>query len=208
MAVVSRPVAAFAFVACAVGIYLWATPETVAAKTPPKPRKKAVKAADAGWDFPRNAFVRFAKPEGMPRDVFLPAVQVQRVVKLPEPGEDQVQIPASYADGEGGWAYTGMAEVDGVRMALLENGGTKQAGYVREGDDWKKSHIVGITTACIVLSNEKGVAETVYRFNPNTPPKPKPLPEPGFRPLNPGPNPVGPIGANVQIRPIPSFPTR
>lgn len=202
MAVVSKPVLFFALFATAAAVYLWSSPETASAKTPPTTKKRVAKAKFDGWDFPPPE-PALPKPKAIARDVFLPKVKVQRVVRLPSPGakEDLVAIPTNLADGEGGWAYTGMAEVDGVRMALLENSGTRQSGYIREGEDWKKAHVVGITTACIVLSDEKGVAQTIYRYNPNDPPKPKPPPDLGFQPLNPGGLPTGPIGRGA-IRPI------
>lgn len=204
MAFVSKPVIFFGIFAIAASIYVWSQPEAAAAKTSTT-KKRSAKVAFDGWDFPPpDPTLHIPKPRATTRDVFLPKVKVQRVVRLPSAQEDLVAIPAGLADGEGGWAYTGMAEVDGVRMALLENSGTRQSGYIREGEDWKKAHVVGITTACIVLSDEKGVAQTVYRFNPNDPPKIKPPPNPGFAPLNPGGLPSGPIGG--AIRPIVSSP--
>jgi hypothetical protein len=202
MAVISKPIIFLAIFAAAASIYVWSQPEPVAAKVA---KKRVAKTAFDGWDFPPpDPGLRLPKPKNVSRDVFLPKVKVQRVIRVAEAKDDLVAVPANLAGGEGGWAYTGMAEVDGVRMALLENSGTKQSGYVREGEDWKKAHVVGITTACIVLSDEKGTAQTIYRFNPNDPPKVKPLPNPGFAPLNPGGVPTGPIGG--AIRPIASSP--
>ena len=207
MAVLSRPIIFLAIFAAAASIYVGSQPVAAPAKATTK--KHSAKTAFDGWDFPPpDPSLHLPKPPEATRDVFLPKVKVLRVVKLPGAKEDLVAIPSNLAGGEGGWAYTGMAEVDGVRMALLENSGTKQSGYIREGEDWKKSHVVGITTACIVLSDEKGLAQTIYRFNPNDPPKVKPVPNPGFAPLNPGGLPTGPIGGGT-IRPIassPSFP--
>ncbi len=213
MAAISKPVGFLAVFAVALGIYAYSDPGTAKTGRAEKPKKKVARKADAGWDFPPvDHSVHFDKPKAITRDPFLPVVKNLRMLAPPlMEKDDVVQIPGRLAGGEGGWAYTGMVEVDGARMALLENSSTKKVGYVREGEDWKKAHVVGITTACIVLSDEKGVAETIYRFNPNDPPKVKPLPEGGFQPLNPGgiPGrmPPGRIGSGFQIRPLASSPS-
>jgi len=213
MAVVSKPVGYLAVIAVAVGIYAYSDPGPAKTTGKEPVKKKVARKADAGWDFPLlDNSIHFDKPKGLARDPFLPVVKNLRAIAPPTLEKDDiVQIPGRLAGGEGGWAYTGMVEVDGARMALLENSGTKKMGYVREGEDWKKAHVVGITTACIVLSDEKGVAETIYRFNPNDPPKVKAPPEGGFQPLNPGgiPGgmPPGRIGSGLQIRPFASSPS-
>lgn len=192
----SRPFMTIAVLSLLVIAFLLLSPPTPSAPVATT-RKKPVKVADAGWDFPPpDPKLHFAKPGRRGRNPFAPLVVADRAVPPPDAEkEDVVQIPAGLAGGEANWAYTGMAEVDGVRMALLENGGSKKSGYVREGETWKKSRIVGISSACIVLADEKGVSETVFRFNPNDPPKVKPLPEGGFQP-------TGPIGAGLGLRPL------
>lgn len=200
----SKPVVLLLIVAVGLGIYAYADGGPEKSTTPPPTTKRHAHAMAAGWDFPPlDNSIHFDKLAPLTRDPFLPAVKNIRAMAPPMTKDDIVQIPGRLADGEGGWAYTGMVEVDGSRLALLENSSTKKMGYVREGEDWKKAHVVGITTACIVLADEKGVPETIYRFNPNDPPKVKAPPEGGFQPLNPGNIPPGRIGAGMQIRPLP-----
>jgi hypothetical protein len=143
--------------------------------------------------------VRFDKPKGLLRNVFKPLLAVERSAMTADELDEKMKLPASIAGGEADWAYTGMVEIDGVKLALLENGTTHQGGYVREGEVWKKSRIVRITMASLEIEGPDGTAETVFRYNPNKTPKVKPPPEPGFRPLDVNPALRGPIG--LEIRP-------
>ena len=109
-----------------------------------------------------------------------------------------MKVPSLLADGEADWAYTGMVEIDGVRLALLENATTHQGGYVRVGESWKKSRIVSVTMACLVVEGPDGKQTSVFRFNANKIEKPKPPPEGGFKPLDPSPALKGPIGLEIK----------
>lgn len=193
----SRPMLYLLVGAVVIAAALKATEAEPLAKPAP-PRKRTVKAGEAGWDFPaQDPRQRFPKPARLTRNPFKPLVASERLATVNEPKikEDLVQVPSNLADGEGGWAYTGMVEVDGVRMALLQNSGTNLSGYVREGETWKKSRIVGISSPCVVFADEKGVNTTVFRYNPNDPPKAPAPPQGGFMP-------TGPIGGNLTVRPL------
>lgn len=216
MAAVSRPVAFLAAIGVVAILALVLNPSDAGPKAPlvPKKRRTAKKAGTADWDLPPpDPTVHFAPVAGTPRNVFVPLVATVRPLTLPklETKDDLVQIPAKLAGGEGAWAYTGMVEANGVRMALLENKGLNQSGYVREGELWKTARVVGITSACIVLADDKGATETVFRFDPNAPPKPKAEPgsAPSFGPGGIGAPPVGPInpgGTGFPIRPTLTLP--
>lgn len=209
----SRPVGYGLLAAVVVGALLFTNDPAAPNPTkPPARRRTSTKKDGADWALPApDPKLRFPRTTGTPRNVFVPRVVVEKrlpAVGAETPPEDLVQIPAKLAGGESAWAYTGMVEANGVRMALLENKGTKVAGYVREGDAWKAARVVGITSACIVLADEKGKAETVFRLDPNAPPKPKPVPGSEFGSAGVGPNLVGPINPGSPgnaIRPLPDF---
>lgn len=197
---ISRPVGYFSLAAVAVFAYVWSSSDS----TPPKAtatakHKSAAKGKEAGWDFPDTSDVApFPKPKRSRRDLFAPLVMVEHVAPLVKPEEDLIKVPAALADGEGSWAYTGMVEVDGKRMALLENQATHVGAYVNEGQVWKKARIVAISVASVLMADEKGTVQTVYRFNPNQPPKEKAGGiDPNARPLDLS----GPIGRQFQINP-------
>lgn len=209
MAVVSRPMAWAAFLGVVAAIALWSTNDS-SPPPPPVPHKRvALKAGEPNWDLPvPDPNLRFGHFPGPPRDVFAPLVKADAPIVLPRAslaaGDALMAVPAKMAGGEAGWAYTGMVEADGVRMALLENKATKQAGYVREGDFWKAAHVVGISSPCVVFTDEKGESQAVYRLDPNAPPKPKNEAGPAFGPGGVGAPLVGPIspgGPGFGIRP-------
>ena len=216
MAAVSRPVALIAAVGVVAILALILSPSSSAPASglAPSPKKRtAKKGNEPDWDLPApDPKRRFARVMGLPRNVFVPLIAPERALVIPlTPGKDDlVAIPAKLAGGEGAWAYTGMVEANGVRMALLENKGLNQSGYVREGEAWKAARVVGITSAAIVLADDKGVAETVFRFDPNAPVKPKadPAATPAFGPGGIGSPMVGPIDPNATLgSPIRSLPS-
>lgn len=193
MAVVSRPIAGAAVVTLVVAVVLWATNDS-SAPVAAAPRKRlAQKEGAPGWDLPApDPALHFGRSLAPPRDVFTPLVSPQVPIALPRVAvltpDQLVAVPPKLAGGEAGWIYTGMVEADGVRMALLENKAIKGITYVREGDAWKTARVVGISSPCVVLADAKGVTQTVYRFDPNAPVKPKAGPGsvagagPGFAP--------------------------
>lgn len=200
MATLPRPIlfGGLALVAIAA---LWATGDTPAKLATHAARPSTVrKVAVQDWKFDvSETSARFEKPKGKVRNVFQALVHAEG--QMGSEVEVLMKLPAALAAGEGDWAYTGMVEVDGVRLALLENGTSHQGGYVREGETWKKSRIARITMPCIVVLGPDGTETTVFRYNANLVPKPKPPPDPGFRPMDLGPALRGPIGPRITNEP-------
>lgn len=200
MAILSRPVGYGSLAVLAAAALWWVNsdPPTAQAKgssTKPAPAKSSAQA----WDFPIDeASIQFERPKDGLRNIFKPLLYVDKTGPKVEQ-EDLMKIPANLAQGEASWAYTGMVEVNGIRLALLENSSTHQGGYVKEGEFWKKSRIVRITSASIVLAGPDGNEETVFRYNPNFVPKVKPPADGGFTPVDLGPALKGPIGPNIEI---------
>ncbi len=184
-------------------VAFWATGSD--AKKPPKsaPAKRTAKKSTLqDWTFPKEELaVHFDPPAGRARNIFSPLIAGEPSIEG-EPDEELMKLPADLADGESDWAYTGMVEVDGKRLALLENGAQHQGGYVREGDTWKKSRIVRISMANLVIAGPDGTERTIFRYNPTQTPKPPPLPDPGFRPLDVNPALRGPIGLDIRRSPV------
>ncbi len=110
----------------------------------------------------------------------------------PKADDGDNKLPASVAEGDPNWTYTGIAEIDGKKYALLENGSNHQSGFVKEGETWKKSRVVQITPGSIALVGPDGIQETVLRYSPNPKsgpeaPQPEASPQggPGFQPMRP-----------------------
>jgi hypothetical protein len=65
-------------------------------------------------------------------------------------------IPSEYTEGEGNWAYTGTAEIDGVPQALFENKTTQEGIFVRQGEHWKRAVIEQIMPTTVLISGPGG----------------------------------------------------
>jgi len=222
LALVSKPIAYTGLAAFAIGAYVLTeepAPKTAKAKSKRTASTKIVD-KDSPWQ-ESDYTARFAKPTGKLRNLFDPLVKPEpkaAAVAVPtkpvEMPKDVDRVPADLAETEPDWAFTGLATVNGVDMALLENRTTKQGTFVKQGEVWKGTRIMRITAQSLAIVNKDGLEQIVLRFDPNRPATPKspdgkPTP-PGqmpadalVRPVNPGPALVGPIGSNnMQIRPI------
>jgi hypothetical protein len=147
--------------------------------------------------------LKFDRPGGTVRNVFHPLVAVEKPEKAPPPpppaDQDLTAIPAKVADGESNWVFTGMAEVDGVKFALLQNKSTQKSGLIKEGEYWRKSQLLSVSLDSLLFVGPDGNIQTVQRFDPNAPPKVKTETEGGFRPYNLSGTLAGPIGSDVEI---------
>lgn len=78
-------------------------------------------------------------------------------------------IPSDMTGGEGNWVYTGTAETDGVRVALIENRSTGDAVFLKRGERWKSAYVVSISEYSVILRGPAGtrtlglVDETLQR---------------------------------------------
>lgn len=185
-------------------VALWYTSDEPAKSPKPLPKKPQVGAASNQQSDYTDAdySAKFEKPPRALRNVFLPLIKSH----APETGpadsakEAPLKIPALLAEGDPNWAFTGIAEVDGQRLALLENSASHQSGFVKEGDPWKGAKIRKITPDSLTMEDADGNPQVVPRYDPNQPEKPKPTPSSGFQPLQLG-GLRGPILPDVSIEP-------
>ena len=108
---------------------------------------------------------RFPRTKLKMRNLF--AAPLIKSVKLSVGGKAlNFKVPAMMADGDPGWIFTGIAVVDGKKMALLESDSSHQAAYVSEGDRWKATFVVRITSDGVALRPKDGGPElVVLRYN-------------------------------------------
>lgn len=100
---------------------------------------------------------RFTPISDSPRNVFKPLIRRTQS----DPGNGPLNaIPASFADGEAGWTYTGNAEVDGVMQALLENSSTQDGVYLKRGEHWKSLEVKSFGDDMIVVKGPDGEDRT------------------------------------------------
>ena len=202
---ISRPIV-YGSVAIIAAAALWYTSDE-----PPKIKLAAAKklpiAAQAvKSDYTESDYLaKFEKPKDTKRNLFQPLIHSRAsIVSANADSSAPLKIPALLAEGDPNWAFTGIAEVDGQRLALLENSATHQSGFVKEGDPWKGAKIRRITQDSLTMEDQDGVQQVVPRYDPNQPEKPKATPTGGFETLHIGGGLKGAILPEVHLEPDPA----
>jgi hypothetical protein len=221
----SRPSVYGGLTALIIGAYWWSgqEPEIPKRKTVRKTIPVTTEASPSDF-LEADYTARFVKPAVQPsaRNLFMPLVLppaatpapaptvAAKPEKAPEPPKDTVRIPAKLAEGDANWAFTGFAIANGVKMAVLENSSTKQSGYVKEGDPWKAAFVRRISVERIVLADKDGAEQVILRYSPELEQKLKAPVDPAktaaTKPVDLSSVLRGPIGQNLQIRPIATAP--
>ncbi len=89
-----------------------------------------------------------------PRNAFIPVVARRGGIGSGD-GKGN-EIPTDITGGEGNWVYTGTAETDGQRVALIENRTTNDAVFLKRGERWKSGYVVRISEYSVILSGPNG----------------------------------------------------
>lgn len=213
MAQIVRPIGYGAMALAAAGLVWWSNQSDSTVSTIAKPPAPRSTSHPVQSDFLAADYTaRFKKPKGKLRNLFLPLVENKPAATSPTGGtKDLDSVPADFASGEANWKFTGVAEINGVRSALLENQDKHRGSFVKEGDHWKSSRLERITGESISLVDAKGQHTVVMRFVPEK--QSSQSPSGGSPAPNQGPNqpvtPVfrGPIGPrNLIMSPVPPRP--
>jgi hypothetical protein len=131
------------------------------------------------------------------RNPFVPLVASKR-----GKGSTVGGIPASLTGGDPNWVYTGMAEIDSVPMALLENRKTGEGVFLKHGEVWNGSKVVAIRPETLVLAGPDGLQRTVSAFAEETGEgAPGVSGGASLPPMTLDPSLRGPIGPALGIRP-------
>ncbi len=198
MAKISRPVIYVGL--AAIGIAAWLLTEKKETPTTiPKGRTSIARVATATGAFTEEDYkAEFARLNEPIRNAFNPLIKASPK-SLPGLGGPSNAVPASFANGEANWIYTGTAIVDDVPTALVENTGSGEGVFLKQGEAWKTSRVQRITPDTLTLGNNQGQTFTMRLYF--EPIQNDILPE--VRPIQPGPPPGGPGGA-----PTPGGPSR
>ena len=98
------------------------------------------------------------------KNVFVPLIAKQAVGG---PGstnpllKPQLGIPPVLAGNEGGWQFTGTAEVNNSTVALLENKNTGSGDFLHPGERWKTSTVTGINDNELFLKGPDGQVKRI-----------------------------------------------
>lgn len=140
------------------GSVLYLTQEPEQPKSSARSRKAT--AAKARDSFTQEDYDAKFPPVALnARNPFVPLVASKR-----GKGAQAGGIPASLTGGDPNWVYTGMAEIDSVPMALLENRKTGEGVFLKHGEVWNGSKVVSIQPETLVLAGPDGLRRTVSAF--------------------------------------------
>lgn len=195
MAKVSRPVIYTGLFAVVVGAWVFLQEEPAPAGGTSLRRtaaKSEAKESGPITEEDRNARGRFARVESGGRNVFNPVV-AKATMGSAGGRVPTNEIPTEFA-GEGGWIYTGNAELDGKRYAGLENKTTKETVLLSSGERWKRSVVTRITSDTLVLTSDSGLIRSVKLPTYDDPTQPAMGAGAGFQPI-----PVVPPGLSGPI---------
>jgi hypothetical protein len=165
--------------------------------TPPRRATAAKKKVDQYRD--SDYTVRYASVGEPIRDSFKPLIirDDARNVKA-NPGG----IPAAFAAGDGSWVYSGMATVNGVPQALLENRSNGDAEFVTGGQRWKTATIGRITADTLTLTGPGGMVQTLAAGGPSEPSVEESVSaDQTVAPVTVPPGMVGRIGGGMSVQP-------
>jgi hypothetical protein len=185
----------------AVLVYGQIFPADAAPTGPARKRTTKKSTSKAGTQYTKEDYeAKFAVYNQPVRNSFQPLVvkAPPAVPTIPPgtlPGAPNV-LAADLTGGEAGWAYTGYAEIDGIRQGLLENGSTGASVFLRAGQRWKNLTVRSITAENMTVTGPAGTNVTIpvgdttveQRTAGNV------VPPGGVAPGNPGAPLAGPIG--------------
>lgn len=208
---ISKPTIYMLVLLVAVAVWYFATGDTpTKAKSSITKSKKVVKKVKDTEYTEEDYTAKFASLRSPTKNVFSPLVARSKGLRGTLGGIDQgpMMVPPELTLGEATWTYTGMAEVDNVPTALVENTETQDGVFLKRGEKWKLATVYRISEDELVLSGPDGVRHTVKVSGTESATQvaqPANNAAAGFQPLRITPNMTGPIGgsnpAGIQVQP-------
>lgn len=139
---------------------------------PPAKPKTSVKkqvspkaAKGQSWD-ERDLAAKFV-PVNLPeRNAFKPVVARRQGALSGDLLKDPGMLPPDFAGGEASWVFTGVAEVDGVKTALLENKSSGEGIFLAVGEVWRTVRVASISDDRMTLISLEGTTITLKVSDP------------------------------------------
>jgi hypothetical protein len=192
MAQISKPVLYLGLVATVVAAWVLTSEDAPNSASSTKKKKKPSVTRNATVFLPEDYKASFPVLNEPMKNAFKPLVA--RKSGSPELAMGDMGIPVA----EAGWIYTGMADIDGVPTALLENTRTGDGVFLKQGESWKGVRVQRIAPEEIILVVSNGESRRV-KINSPADGMPVGSPQTGFQPVNP---PIrGPIGGGMALQP-------
>ncbi|HRF59464.1 MAG TPA: hypothetical protein PLH94_06055 [Fimbriimonadaceae bacterium] len=203
MAKISRPViytVLLAVVAYA-GVVL-TEPDPPKSTSKPKPRASA--STPKGMVYTEADYrAKFGRIDSAPKNAFQPVI-----ARKGGPNSlDALRldsIPTAFTGGDPNWRYTGNAEQDGDRVALLENSSTGEGVFLRVGETWKQAVLTSIEDDAVVMVGPNGSVRRIRLGSLDQEAPTQSLPgiipsTAGLQPMRVSPNLTGRIGQDTGL---------
>jgi hypothetical protein len=195
MVKISRPILYLGLAAICMGAYYMTEPEQAKAKTT-KAKPPVTRKADKGSIYTEEDFgAPMPRLAAVEKNTFEPIVARKSALSAMAPDGG---VPSDFAGGDPNWVCTGTAEVDGVRMALMENSQSGDALFLKQGDRWKNAVVSEVVSDGIVFAGPGGLVKRIGIQMESDEPEPEvaettvpPVQVPGFS------GPIGPGNMNV-----------
>ncbi len=194
---ISRPVLYMLLGSVAIGGYVFTNPDSVARKGATK-KKTATVASNLPEGFTEaDLTAKFDRIPEPVKDAFVPIV-VRTNSGGAETALSPNAVPSVLTGGDPNWVYTGMAEIDGIPMGLLENKVTGEGVFLKHSESWKMATVTGISPFSLILVARSGknytltITESENRSSGL-------LANNGFAPVNP--NLRGDIANGFEVQP-------
>lgn len=180
---ISRPV----IYTAVLGVAAYAVVMITEPEAPPKrltaPPAKAASSLPNGFT-EADMKARFARYNAPARDAFKPLVAASKTNMNAASSQ-----PQSLLGVDGAWTLTGINEVNGTPIAVIENASTRDSQFLKVGDTWKGLRVQAVTDESLVFVNAQG-QQTRLGFSAPAPLNVMPI-SPGRLVTEPTPAPPG-----------------
>lgn len=139
-----------------IAAFVLTEPEATAPKSTTKKSstsKKSAKKVDDEFT-KEDEKAEFKRVNEAPKNSFVPVVARHSGIGSADGMANS--IPTEMTGGQDNWVYTGTAESDGVRVALVENRTTGDATFLKRGERWKSAVVVSVTEYSVILRGPSG----------------------------------------------------
>lgn len=175
----SRPVI-YALVAAAALAAYFLLPEDVTRRGRPRTNPKTSASAKLPEGFTdADLKAKFEPVNIAVRDAFVPLVIRSGGAETAAAPD---AVPSVLTGGDPNWYFTGMVEIDGVPMALIENKVSGEGAFVKHSEAWKAATVTGIHPYSLTLAGKDGKTYTLTISQAESSPA---MMAQGFMPVNP-----------------------
>lgn len=151
----SRPTIYILLGAVVLSAYVFLSEETVRRGAPKRSSSATAKLNLPDGFLEEDFKTKFTPLNDSPKNSFEPIVARTRQGGA-ESSVSPDAVPTILTGGEANWVFTGMAEIDGVPVGLLENKATLEGVFLKQSESWKQATVSVISPNALTLVGKNG----------------------------------------------------